>query len=103
LYVIEINPEKNEIFVGPKKFLIKREIKLKNLNLLANNDEFNKNIFVKVRSTGKLIQANIKIEKNNAQVHLLEDEYGISPGQACVFYSKNKDGFKVLGGGWIYK
>tara|TARA_B110000003_G_scaffold273291_1_gene310725 strand:+ start:75 stop:1187 length:1113 start_codon:yes stop_codon:yes gene_type:complete len=103
LYVIEINPEKNEIFVGPKKFLIKREIKLKNLNLLANNDEFNKNIFVKVRSTGKLIQANIKIEKNKAKVNLLEDEYGISPGQACVFYSKNKDGFKVLGGGWIYK
>jgi tRNA-specific 2-thiouridylase len=34
---------------------------------------------------------------------LLEDEYGISPGQACVFYSKNKEGYKVLGGGWIKK
>jgi len=28
-------------------------------------------------------------------------EVGISPGQACVFYSKNKIGDKVLGGGWI--
>jgi len=26
---------------------------------------------------------------------------GISPGQACVFYSKNSIGDKVLGGGWI--
>ena len=32
-----------------------------------------------------------------------EPEIGISPGQACVFYSKNKIGDKVLGGGWIVK
>jgi len=103
LYVIDINSDKNEIFVGSKKFLLQREIKLKNLNLLVNDDEFDNNIFVKVRSTGKLINANIKIEKDKAKVNLLEDEYGISPGQACVFYSKNQEGYKVLGGGWIYK
>ena len=28
---------------------------------------------------------------------------GVSPGQACVFYSKNKFGDKVLGGGFIDK
>ena len=38
-----------------------------------------------------------------ANVNLLEDEYGISPGQACVFYSKNNEGYKVLGGGWVEK
>ena len=33
----------------------------------------------------------------------LEEEHGIAPGQACVFYSKNIKipGYKVLGGGWI--
>ena len=41
------------------------------------------------------------LNKNNAQVNLQEFEIGISPGQACVFYSKNKFGEKVLGGGWI--
>ena len=35
------------------------------------------------------------------EVNLDENESGISPGQACVFYSKNKFGDKVLGGGWI--
>ena len=45
-----------------------------------------------------------KLSINNnakAEVSLKEDEAGISPGQACVFYSKNKFGDKVLGGGWI--
>ena len=41
------------------------------------------------------------MDKTEAEVDLCEDEIGISPGQACVFYSKNKFGDKVLGGGWI--
>ena len=36
-------------------------------------------------------------------VNLEEVEYGISPGQACVFYFKSKIGDQVLGGGWIAK
>ena len=31
----------------------------------------------------------------------INEEHGIAPGQACVFYSKNNFGYKVLGGGWI--
>ncbi len=58
---------------------------------------------VKIRSTGKLIKSKLILEKNDAKLELLEDEYGISPGQACVFYSKDKYGDKVLGGGWISK
>ena len=60
-------------------------------------------ILVKIRSTGKLIKSKLILEKNDAKLELLEDEYGISPGQACVFYSKDKYGDKVLGGGWISK
>ncbi len=103
LYVIKINAEKNEITVGSKKNLIQKKIKLKNLNILCESDELKEEILVKVRSTGKLIKANIDFNKDIANIKLLEDEYGISPGQACVFYSKNKNGYKVLGGGWITK
>ena len=103
LYVIEINAEKNEIIVGTKKHLSQKEIKLKNLNLLCDPSELNEEILVKVRSTGRMIKAYIDCEKDTASIKLLEDEYGISPGQACVFYSKNKIGYKVLGGGWITK
>jgi len=104
LYVLEINAQNNEIIVGPKKNLIKRKIKLKDLNLLyGNKKELDNELFVKVRSTGKLIKAKVELDNNSANVDLLEDEYGISPGQACVFYSKNNHGYKVLGGGWIKK
>jgi tRNA-specific 2-thiouridylase len=104
LYVIEINADKNEIITGSKEQLLKSEIKLKNLNLLSDKKEFQNEIFVKVRSTGKLLKSKIKIKNNNdAVLFLQQDEYGISPGQACVFYSQDQYGFKVLGGGWITK
>ena len=102
LYVLKINSKKNEIIVGPRDKLGKKEIFLDNLNLLVNKKEFEKEIFVKVRSTGKLLQAKINIkEENTAEVRLKASEYGISPGQACVFYQKDQLGHKVLGGGWI--
>ena len=103
LYVIDINSKKNEVIVGSKKDLLKKEIILKDLNLLANKEIFNKEIFVKVRSTGKLLKSKLNLKKDKAILNLLEDEYGISPGQACVFYSKDNNGYKVLGGGWITK
>ena len=103
-YVIKINADKNEIIVGSKQQLVKKEIFLKDLNLLGNKREFQREIFVKVRSTGKLLKSKINIiNDNEAILNLQEEEYGISPGQACVFYSKDQNGYKVLGGGWIKK
>ena len=49
------------------------------------------------------IKANVKLNKTEAEVNLEENERGISPGQACVFYLKNNFGDRVLGGGWIVK
>ena len=48
-----------------------------------------------------VIKAKIDITNTSANVNLLEEEHGIAPGQACVFYSKNNNGYKVLGGGLI--
>ena len=102
LYVLNIDSEKNEIIVGPKEKLAKTYINLKDVNVLGNKEEFNENILVKVRSTGKLLKAKINfISKNTAEAKLEISEDGISPGQACVFYKKDNFGFKVLGGGWI--
>ena len=104
LYVIKIDSEKNEIIVGPREKLGKRNIFLDKLNLLVEKKEFQTDIFVKVRSTGKLLDARINFTKqNNAEVNLKTSEDGISPGQACVFYNKDSLGYKVLGGGWITK
>ena len=103
LYVVNINADNNTIIVGAKEFLEIKEIKLRDLNLLGNEKDFENLINIKVRSTGKLLKAKIVISDSNAKVEILDSETGISPGQACVFYSKDDFGDKVLGGGWIHK
>ncbi len=104
LYVLKIDSDKNEITVGPREKLGKKKININNLNLLVDKSKLSNNILVKVRSTGKLLNAKINLKKNNsAEVNLKKLEDGISPGQACVFYDLDKQGHKVLGGGWIIK
>jgi len=102
LYVLKIDSDKNEIIVGSKENLGKKDIILKNLNLLADKKEFENDVLVKVRSTGKLLDAKVNLSgQNGATVKLKAQEDGISPGQACVFYNRDKLGYRVLGGGWI--
>ena len=75
-------------WLGDQSFLSANEWKLK----------------VKVRSTRPPQNAIVKPKSDgSAKVELLEPEQGIAPGQACVFYSKDNIGDKVLGGGWIHK
>ena len=91
-----------KLLLDLEKNLVKKIINLDNLNLLVDKLEFDNEIYVKVRSTGKLLKANIDINNSNtADVNLVNSEDGISPGQACVFYRKDNIGYKVLGGGWI--
>ena len=103
LYVVNIDTKKNAIMVGPKESLVVKNLELRDLNLLGKKEDFENFIFVKVRSTGNLLKAKIDVKKNLANVKIIEGEIGISPGQACVFYSKDENGDKLLGGGWISK
>ena len=102
LYVININADNNTIIAGAKELLEIKEIKLKNLNILGEEKDFKNFINIKVRSTGKFLKAKTMISEDTAKVEILDSETGISPGQACVFYSKDDLGDKVLGGGWIH-
>ena len=102
LYIVKINSLKNEIIVGNKHDLEVDEIKLRNLNFLCDDiKKYNSNLFAKIRSTGELIKTKISFVDNIVKVKLDKKENGVSPGQACVFYSKDSVGDKVLGGGWI--
>jgi tRNA-uridine 2-sulfurtransferase len=101
LYVVNIIAKENKIIVGKRSELMINKIFLKNVNILSNIENYKNNLFIKVRSTGRFIKAKIEIKQNKAEVKLEEEEAGISPGQACVFYSTNNIGDKVLGGGWI--
>ena len=101
LYVVNIIAKENKVIVGNREALSIKKIYLKDVNLLGDIKNHIDSLFIKVRSTGRLIKAKIIMNETKAEVNLDEDEIGISPGQACVFYSANKFGDRVLGGGWI--
>ncbi|NCU62137.1 MAG: tRNA-specific 2-thiouridylase [Candidatus Fonsibacter ubiquis] len=99
-YVIKINPKTKEVIIGKKEELEIKRLKVEDINYLSDkNSDFNEKIFVKVRSTGKLIES--KLDVNTSMVSFEKSEYGVSPGQACVFYKPDQLGVRVLGGGWI--
>ena len=102
-YVVNIDADNNTIIVGNKDCLEVKQIKLRDLNILGSQKELKEIIHIKVRSTGRLLKAKIDVKETTANVEILDKETGVSPGQACVFYSKDKIGDKVLGGGWIHK
>ena len=53
---------------------------------------------IKLRSLQAPAAARIEIAADGTGAATLDDaQYGVSAGQACVFY----DGDRVLGGGWI--
>jgi tRNA-specific 2-thiouridylase len=105
LYVVKLDAKNHRVIVGPKEALITRNISIKDVNWLGNNNFLDApsngwNIEVKVRSTHPPIPALIKPQtKTTASIILGCDELGISPGQASVFY--DPESTRVLGGGWI--
>ena len=103
LYVVDIKTKENSIIVGPQEHLNIKRLYLRNINFLSDKKIFDKEIFIKVRSTGRLLKAKSIIKTDSAVIEILQDEKGISPGQACVFYYKDNFGERVLGGGWIDK
>ena len=102
LYVISIDEKNNKIIVGPKQYLSCDNFIIKDCNWIMMNNKKKLNALVKLRNSSKPIQATIQmdVEKSTANVKLKYPEYGISPGQAAVFYDL-VDENHVLGGGWI--
>lgn len=106
LYVLKLNAGAKRVIVGPKEALSSSRVVVKEINWLGDGDlmeapEGGWEADVKVRSTRPPKPARIIPQgQGRADVHLLEPEDGVAPGQACVFYAPN-GGTRVLGGGWI--
>jgi len=91
LYVIRLNPAERQVVVGPKEALAVASARLRDINWIGG--DFHGPMEVKVRSMAKPVLA--RLEDDRILFH--NPEYGVAPGQAAVFYYKER----VLGGGWI--
>jgi tRNA-uridine 2-sulfurtransferase len=91
LYVIRLDPEAQQVIVGPKAALAVTRARLSETTWLGDVEGCA--IMAKVRSLAKPVPARIEGE----WLCFDAPEFGVSPGQAAVLY----DGERVLGGGWI--
>ena len=72
------------------------------MNWLAHPPVEGLPVLVKLRSAMAPIPAFIRATPAGAVVSFDDPQYGVSPGQACVFYDRDS-GERVLGGGWILR
>jgi tRNA-specific 2-thiouridylase len=102
LYVVRIDAPNRRVVVGPREALATRMIILRDVNWIgAGAIEDGREIAVRVRSTRPPQPALLRREGDAISVELLNGEYGVSPGQACVFYDSVDARARVLGGGII--
>jgi tRNA-specific 2-thiouridylase len=101
LYVVRLEPENRRVVIGPREALAQRAVRLGEVNWLGDGaiPADGVAVQVKLRSTMAPVPAVLYPAGEGAEVILDEPAYGVSPGQACVFY----DGERVLGGGWILR
>jgi len=100
LYVVRLEPESRRVVVGPHAALGHDRVLLSEVNWLGDAalPGDGTEVRVKLRSTMAPVAATVRrAGDGEAEVALDAPAYGVSPGQACVFY----DGARVLGGGWI--
>jgi len=98
LYVVRLDAAMHRVIVGPREALAQARITLRRVNWLAEVPAGEDVVVeVKIRSASRLMPATLRLTGSSGVVTLHEAEYGIAPGQACVFYR----GERVLGGGWI--
>jgi tRNA-uridine 2-sulfurtransferase len=101
-YVIGINAPEKKVIIGEKSALARKQLWLNEVNWLCDAQQIAHNdaITIRFRSSQEPVKARVEpVHPNRAIVTLAASEYGIAPGQACVFYQ----GTRVLGGGWITK
>ena len=106
LYVVRIDAARSHVVVGPREALATRRVALKEFNWLGDAPlsalpAAGLEVAVRVRSTRAPQAGLLRLVDGEAEVELLDGEYGVSPGQACVVYEDASERARVLGGGVI--
>ena len=106
LFVIKINPDKQQVIVGPREALQTQSLSLQECNWLGDGEDISDaaqneiKVLARVRSTRPPVAARLKLSDDGIGLLFETPEEGVAPGQACVLYDPN-DQDRVLGGGFI--
>ena len=103
LYVVAIDPKKNNVIVGSKDYLACNKIKISDCNWIIKQPKKSEfRVLVKLRNSSQPVNGTIKVnfDNNTACLYFAKSQFGVSTGQAAVFYNI-KESSHVLGGGWI--
>ena len=103
LYVIGLDSKKHNVTVGPKELLACNKINISECNWIIDYPKKTKfNVLVKLRNSSTPVSGviNVNIDNGTSELNFDEPQYGISTGQAAVFYNIEEHSH-VLGGGWI--
>ena len=109
LFVVRLDPQTKQVFVGPRSALETAALLLRNTNWLGEKPltEVAANgtpVYVRMRSSQAPRPATLfSDEDGKVRVVLCDGEEGIATGQACVFYSDGGPTARILGGGSIAK
>ena len=94
LFVIKLDAARARVVVGPREALATRRVRLRALNWIGpgtiEDHAKGEDIFVQTRSSRPPVQGFLFIGPEDAAVEFAAAEDGVSPGQACVFYSSDQ-------------
>lgn len=99
LYVINIDAEKNIVYLGKKEDNLRKSLIIENLNFSYPTEKKDFDAMVKIRYNMQAKKAHIKIIEGKAEIEFYEPVNSITPGQAGVMYDMT-DGH-LIGGGQV--
>ena len=99
LYVTQINALHNQVSVGLRQEVYKREFTVKQVHFLRKSFKKKIEIKVRIRYNHQEASAVVYPDKDKAKVMFKQPQFAITPGQSAVFYDQDT----VLGGGIIQK
>jgi len=96
---VALNPDQDQVVIGPKAALARDRVHLNEMNWLVPVGPGNVlTAEVKLRSAQPLAAAKVTaLDGGLATVDLEGAQFGVAPGQACVIYQDDR----LIGGGWI--
>jgi tRNA-specific 2-thiouridylase len=96
-YVLRVEPESNQVIIGPKDRLLERSFRVDQVNWLISPQVVPVKAQIQIRYRSPAVPGMITPEGKGCAIELDSPVEAIAPGQSAVFYQ----GDRVIGGGRI--